>query len=56
MSVAETEDQDKWQVATVAVACIGVEQTGVNRCLNQVVELAQRDREVELTDVEMQFL
>ena len=56
VSVAETEDQDKWQVATVAVACIGVEQTGVNRCLNQVVELAERDREAELTDVEMQFL
>ena len=56
VSVAETEDQDKWQVATLAVACIGVEQPGVNRCLDQVVDLAGRDREAELTDVEMQFL
>ncbi len=56
VSVAETEDHDKWQAATLAVACIGVDQVGVNRCLNQVVELARREREAELSDVEMEFL
>ena len=56
VSVAETEDHDKWQVATLSVACIGVDQVSVNRCLNQVAEMAGRDREAELSDVEMQFV
>ncbi len=55
VSVSETESQDKWQVATLSVACVGTDQTHVNRCLNQVADLAGQDREAELTDVQMEF-
>ena len=56
VSVAEVEDHDKWQAATLAAACIGVDQVGVNRCLNQIIDLAHREREAEVVDVQMEFL
>ncbi len=55
VSVSETEDQDKWQAAVLAVACVGTDQTSVNRCLNQVADLAREEREAELLDVQMEF-
>jgi len=55
VSVSETEDQEKWQVATLGVACVGTDQVGVNRCLNQVVDLAGREREAQVVDVQMEF-
>ena len=55
VSVSETEDQDKWQAATLAVACVGTDQVNVNRCLNQVADLAREEREAQLLDVQMEF-
>ena len=55
VSVSETEDHDKWQVATLAVACVGTDQANVNRCLNQVADYAGREREAEVIDVQMEF-
>lgn len=56
VSVAETEDHDKWQAATLTVACVGVDQVVVDRTLNLVAEFAGKDREAELLDIRMEFL
>lgn len=56
VSVAETEDHDKWQAATLTVCCVGVDQPVVDRTLNHVAEFAGRDREAELMDIQMEFL
>ena len=55
VSVSEVEDHDKWQVATLAVACVGTDRAGVDRCLSQVAEFARGDREAQVTDVQMEF-
>jgi len=55
VSVSEVEDHDKWQVATLAVACVGTDRAGVDRLLSQVGEFARRDREAQVTDLQMEF-
>ncbi len=56
VSIAETEDHDKWQVATLTVACVGVDPVTVDRTLNHVAEFAGQDREAELLDIQMELL
>ena len=56
VSVSETDQQEKWQVATLTVACVGTDQAVVNRYLSQVADFAGDDREAEVTDVQMEFL
>jgi len=56
VSVAETEDHEKWQAAALTVACVGVDQVVVDRTLNHVAEFAGRDREAQLPDVQMEFI
>jgi len=56
VSVSEADHQDKWQLATLAVACVGTDQTHVNRTLNLLVEFSKREREAQLNDVQMEFL
>ncbi len=55
ISISETENQEKWQLATLSVVCVGTDQTGVNRCLNYVVDLVREDRGVELIDYRLEF-
>ena len=55
VSVSETEDHDKWQLATLAVACVGTDRVGVDRLLSHVAELAHREREAEVTDQQVEF-
>ncbi|MBI3322184.1 MAG: DUF503 domain-containing protein [Candidatus Omnitrophica bacterium] len=56
VSVAEVDEQDKWQVATLAVCCVGTDQPGVNRQLSLVADLAREEREAELIDEQMEFI
>ncbi len=55
VSVSETDGQDKWQRATLGVACVGTDRPGVNRCLSYVVEAVGRERDVELVDYQLEF-
>lgn len=56
VSVSEVGDHDKWQAATLAVACVGTDSAGVNRQLNWVADLAREEAEAEVVDVQMEFL
>ena len=56
ISVSETDHQDKWQLSSLGVACVGNDRAGVNRCLSHVVEWVQRGRDVELLDYALEFL
>jgi len=56
ISVSEVDQQDKWQLATLAVTCAGNDKSGVNRCLSHVVEVVQRERGVELIDYHLELL
>ena len=55
ISVSETDHQDKWQLARLAVACVGTDKDGVNRCLDYVVESVKRERAVEFLDSQLEL-
>ena len=55
VSISETDHQDKWQLATLGVACVGTDREGVNRCLNLVSNAVEEGRDVELVDVQLEF-
>lgn len=56
VSVSETGDQDKWQLSTLSIACVGNDQAGVNGCLSDLINRVERERETELSDHRIEFL
>ncbi|MBI3615858.1 MAG: DUF503 domain-containing protein [Candidatus Omnitrophica bacterium] len=56
VSVSEIDHQDKWQLAALAVACVGNDRAGLNRVLSYTVEMVERERGVELIDYDLEFL
>ncbi len=55
VSISETDHQDKWQAAGLAVTCVGNDRAGVNRVLSYLVESVRRERDVELVDYQLEF-
>ncbi len=57
VSIAEVDDQDLWQVATIGVSCISNDQRFTNEVLTKVVEFINHGRfDVELLDYEIEIL
>lgn len=55
VSISEIENQDKWQIATMAVAHVGDEQSHSNRLLDQVLNFADTVKQVEVIDSRIEF-
>ena len=55
--IAEVDDQDLWQVATLGVACISNDGQQVNQVLSKVVEFINRSKfEVEILDSQIEII
>jgi uncharacterized protein YlxP (DUF503 family) len=51
VSVAEVDDNDRWQTATLGVACVSNDALHARRMLDQVVAFVERTRlDAELVD------
>jgi uncharacterized protein len=50
-SVAEVGAQDRWQRAVLGVACAASSATGVDRVLDRLVAVIERDPRLEVLDV-----
>ncbi len=55
VSVSEVDSKDKWQLATVAVAYVGSDRGYANKLLDQVVNFAERTKELEVIDSRLEF-
>jgi uncharacterized protein len=55
VSIAEVDDQDLWQKAVLAVACVSNEQSHVRKTIDQVIGIIRGTPVVEVLncDVEM---
>jgi uncharacterized protein YlxP (DUF503 family) len=52
VSVAEVDDNDSWQIATIGVACVSNSERHANETLQNVLEFVRRERlDAELVDV-----
>ena len=56
ISLSETATQDKWQMATLSIACVGTSPAGVNGVLSQVENVVGQERAVELVDAQLELL
>lgn len=57
VSVAEVDDQDLWQLATLGVCCVSNDKRHTNEVLSKVVDFIVNSRfEVEILDYEIEIL
>lgn len=57
VSIAEVDDQDLWQLATIGIVCVSNHRPRVNEVLSNVVNyISQLNFEAELLDYEVEIL
>ena len=57
VSVAEVDDQDLWQLATLGISCVSNNKRHANQVLSRVVDFITNSRfEVEILDYEIEIL
>lgn len=55
VSVAEIDGMDKWQRATLAVACVNNDKRLINSILSKIVNLADTQGALQLSDHTIEF-
>ena len=57
VSVAEVDDHDMWQVATIGVSCVSNDGRHANEILSRVMDYIERVRgDAEILDYEIEIL
>ena len=57
VSVAEVNDQDIWQLATLGVCCVSNDKRHANEVLSKVVSFINNNRfDIEILDYEIEIL
>jgi hypothetical protein len=57
VAIAEVEDQDLWQLATLGIACISNSTQQTNQVLSKVVNFISRNRfDIEILDYEIEII
>ena len=56
VSIAELDQDDKWQAATCGVSMIGNDQRYLDSCLQNILTYIESMNAVEITDQEIEFL
>jgi hypothetical protein len=57
VAIAEVDDQDLWQLATLGIACVSNDARQVNQVLSKVVDFIGRSRfEIEILDYEIEIM
>lgn len=57
VSIAEADDQDLWQKATLGIACVSNDPQHINEVLSKVVDFISHSRlEAEMLDYEIEIL
>jgi hypothetical protein len=57
VSVAEVEDGDMWQIATIGICCVSNDGRHTNEMISRIVDFIQTTRlDVEVLSCETEFL
>jgi hypothetical protein len=57
VAIAEVDDQDLWQLATLGIACVSNDARQVNQVLSKVVDFISRSKfEIEILDYEIEIM
>ena len=57
VSVAEVDDQELWQLATIGICCVSNDRRFTNQVLSKVVDFVENGRfDIEILDYEIEIL
>ncbi len=57
VSIAEVDDNDLWQLATIGICCVSNDQRHANQILSKVFEFVSNGRfEIEILDYEIELI
>jgi uncharacterized protein YlxP (DUF503 family) len=57
VAVAEVDDNDNWQMATIGICCVSNDRRHSNQVLSRVVNFIEKGRfEIELLDYEIEII
>ncbi len=57
VSVAEVDDHDMWQLATIGICCVSNDRRHTNQVLSNVVNFVENSRfEIEILDYEIEII
>ena len=57
VAIAEMDDQDLWQVATLGIACLSNDAQQVNKVLSKVVDFITQSRfDIEILDYHIEIM
>jgi hypothetical protein len=57
VAVAEVDDNDSWQLATIGICCISNNKRHSNQVLSKVVDFIEKSRfDVEILDYEIEII
>jgi hypothetical protein len=57
VAIAEVDEQDLWQLATLGIACVSNDARQVNKVLSKVVDFISRSKfEIEILDYEIEII
>ncbi|MFA5317740.1 MAG: DUF503 domain-containing protein [Dehalococcoidales bacterium] len=57
VAIAETDDNDSWQMATLGIVCVSNNNRHTNEVISKVVDFIVRSRfDVEIVDYEIELL
>ncbi len=57
VSIAEVDDNDLWQLATIGICCVSNDQRHANQVLSKVVEFVCNGRfDIEILDYEIELI
>ncbi len=55
ISIAEVEDNDKWQKSTIGFSCVSNSKKIVNETINKVIGFIDNDERVEIINIDMEI-
>ena len=56
VSVSEVDNLDKWQLATITFANVGIRKTESNKVLNSILNFLEGFSDFETVNIDMEFL
>jgi len=56
VSIAEVDNLDKWQLATLGVSCVSNDKKHVDGTLNRIRDFFEKEKDIVINDCQMEMI
>jgi len=56
VSIAEIDNHDKWQAATLGASCVSNDKKHIDSVLNKVKNFIERDKDIVIVDYQIEII